>query len=396
MLAWGRFGIDREIGFACGLTAVACAASYGGLFSHAYPGDTSVYQGYGSALVQHGRIPYHDFYDEYPPGSVPVFALPALVWNAHYLILFKLWMTACAVGFTGCAGWICRRLGLGLLRLLPIVLAPLVMGPVFLNRYDPLAALLVSVALVAVLRGREATTGALLGIGTAVKLYPVVLLPIFARRAGSLRRAGVAYVVAAAVLVLPFFAIAPGGVGYSLWTQLRRHLQIESLGASILLAGSKLGIHHVNWIRGKPGSIDLGGGTANVVAGVSSLGSLALVGLVAWAYWRASDSDERLVTAAAAAIAAFTIFGKVLSPQYLTWLVPLVPLAAGRRGLWAAGTLLVALALSMPEYLFWGRHGVEEQNWTVWLLLLRNGLLVAVFSLLYSQLRQGERIAKAS
>src|SRR6202041_1485959 len=117
---------------------------------------------------------------------------------------------ACAVGFTGCAGWICRRLGLGLLRLLPIVLAPLVMGPVFLNRYDPLAALLVSVALVAVLRGREATTGALLGIGTAVTLYPVVLLPIFARRAGSLRRAGVAYLLAGAVLVLPFFAIAPG------------------------------------------------------------------------------------------------------------------------------------------------------------------------------------------
>jgi len=133
-----------------------------------------------------------------------------------------------------------------------------------------------------------------------------------------------------------------------------------------------------------------------VVAGVSSVGSLALVLLVAWSYWRAADSDEQLVTACAAAIAAFTIFGKVLSPQYLTWLVPLVPLAAGRRGLWAAATLLLALALSMPEYLFWGRHGVERQNWTVWLLLLRNGLLVAVFWLLYTQLRQGERIAKGS
>jgi hypothetical protein len=394
MLAWGRLGIDREIGFACGLTALACAAAYGGLFSHAYPGDTSVYQGYGSALVQHGRFPDHDFYDEYPPGSVPVFALPALVWNAHYLILFKLWMTGCAVGFTGCAGWVCRRLGLGLARLVPVVLAPLALGPVFLNRYDPLAALLVSVALVVALRARDRTTGALLGIGTALKLYPAVLLPIFARRFRSLGRAAVAFLLAGAVLVLPFLAIAPGGVGYSLLTQIRRHLQIESLGASILLAGSKLGIHHVNWIRGKPGSIDLGGAAANVVAAASSVGSLALVVAVAWAYWRAADSDERLVTAAAAAIAAFTIFGKVLSPQYLTWLVPLVPFAAGRRGLWAAGTLLLALALSMPEYLFWGRHGVERQNWTVWLLLFRNALLVAVFWLLYSQLRQGERIAK--
>ena len=282
------------------------------------------------------------------------------------------------------------------MRLAPIVLAPVAMGPVFLNRYDPIAALIVSVALVAVLRGKERTSGALLGVGTAMKLYPAVLLPIFARRAGSLRRAGAAYLVAAAVLVLPFFAIAPGGVGYSLWTQLRRHLQIESLGASILLVGSNLGLHHVNWIKGKPGSIDLGGGTANAVAAISSVASIALVLLVAWAYWRAADSDARLVTATASAIAAFTVFGKVLSPQYLTWLVPLVPLTAGRRGLWATGSFLVALALSMPEYLFWGRHGVEHQNWTVYLLLFRDGLLVAVFWLLYSELRHGVRNAKAS
>ena len=77
---------------------MACAAAYGGLFSHAYPGDTSVYADYGRALVEHGRIPYRDFYDEYPPGSVPVFALPAIVWNAHYVLLFKLWMTAARSG----------------------------------------------------------------------------------------------------------------------------------------------------------------------------------------------------------------------------------------------------------------------------------------------------------
>ena len=132
--------------------------------------------------------------------------------------------------------------------------------------------------------------------------------------------------------------LAPGGVGYSFWTQLKRHLQIESLGSSILLAGSKLGIHHVHWIRGKPGSIDLGGRLPDVVGGLSSLLSIALVLLVARAYWQGRDDDRRLVTAWAAAIAAFTIFGKVLSPQYLTWLVPVIPLAAGRKGLYAAGT----------------------------------------------------------
>ena len=135
-----------------------------------------------------------------------------------------------------------------------------------------------------------------------------------------------------AVLVLPFFALAPGGVGYSLWTQLKRHLQIESLGSSILLAGSKLGLHHEGWIKGKPGSIDLGGGAANVVGVLSAVVAVALVLVVARDFWRGPDDDARLVTAFAAAVTAFVVFGKVLSPQYLTWLVPLVPLVAGPQG----------------------------------------------------------------
>jgi hypothetical protein len=190
------------------------------------------------------------------------------------------------------------------------------------------------------------------------------------------------------VLVLPFFAIAPGGVGFSLWSQAKRHLQIESLGSSLLLAGSKLGVHEVDWTAGKPGSVDLAGSTADVVAMLSSILAVGLVLLVAVTYWRGPDDDARLVTAWAAAVTAFTVFGKVLSPQYMTWLVPLVPLAAGRKGLYAAGTLLAALALTQPEYIV-DKHGLQEQNWAVWALLLRNGFLVATFALLYAQLREG-------
>lgn len=387
-----RLSIDAGMVGACGLMVVACAAAYGGLFSHAYPGDTLTYAGYGRELVEDGLIPYRDFFSEYPPGTVPVFALPALLWNAHYVLLFKLWMAACAVGFTACSVWVLRRLGLGRARLAPIVLAPLLMGPVFLNRYDPLAAFLVSLALVALLRSQERTTGSMLGIGAAMKLYPAVLLPLVARRAALRGRAGKAFAVAVAVLVLPFLVLGPGGVRYSMQVQLGRQLQIESLGSSILLAFSKLGIHHVQWVEGQlnqPGSINLGGGLPNAVGALSSLVAVGLVALVALVYWRGPDDDARLVTAFAATIAGFTVFGKVLSPQYLTWLVPLVPLVAGRRGLWAAGTFVAALALSMPEYLFWGRHGLENQNWTVWLLLARNGLLVATFCLLYSELGRG-------
>jgi uncharacterized membrane protein len=303
------------------------------------------------------------------------------------VLVFKLLMTACGVGFTLCSASLVSRLELSPWRLAPIVLAPVCMGPVFLNRYDPVAALLTALALVALLRRQERVTGALLGAGTAIKLYPVVLLPIAARRVRSFAGAGGAYLLTGAVFVLPFFLLAPGGVGYSLWTQLRRHLQIESLGASILLVVSKLGIHHVGWIDGKPGSIDLGGLTADTVGVVSSVVSVVAVLLVAWAFWKGVDSDARLVTAWAAVLTGFVVFGKVLSPQYLTWLVPFVPLAAGRKGRYAAVVFLGVLALSQLEYLA-DRFGLRRQDWSVWVLLVRNAGLVATFVLLFLQLRE--------
>ncbi len=376
---------DRTAVVASGLFVLSCAVAYGGLFSHAYPGDVGSYANYGRALVLHGRIPYRDFYDEYPPGSVAVFALPALIWNAHYVLVFKLLMTACGVGCVICSASIVSRLGLSRLRLAPIVLAPVFMGPVFLNRYDPLPAFLTVLALVLLLRGREQATGVLLGAGTAIKLYPAVVVPIALRRIRSLRRAGAAYVITIAVLVLPFFLLAPGGVGFSLWSQIRRHLQTESLGASFLLAGSKLGIHHEQWIAGKPGSVDLGGRLADSVGVLASLLAVALVLVVAWVFWRGPDDDARHVTAWAAAITAFVVFGKVLSPQYLTWLVPLVPLASGRRGRAACIVFFVVLSITQLEYLY-HRDGLENQDSTVWVLLVRNLGLVAVFALLLAEL----------
>jgi hypothetical protein len=368
------------------LFVLACSVTSGGLFSHSRPGDTNRYAQIGRELVHHGQIPYRDFYDEYPPGSVPVFALPVLIWDAHYVLVFKLLMTACGIGFVVCSTWILHRLQLSYWRLAPVVLAPPLMGSVFLNRYDPVPALTCILALVALLCSRERTTGALLGIGTALKIYPAVAMALVLRRARRLSGAPAAFVVALGVLCLPFFALAPGGVGYSLKTQLDRHLQVESLGSSILLAFSKLGIHRVGLVNGKPGSIDVGGSLADVVGTFSSVVAVLVVLLVAWEYWRGTDTDVRLVTAWAAAVVGFTVFGKVFSPQYLTWLLPLVPLAAGRRGLYAAGTFLVALALTQPER-FLGDKGFPEQNWTVWLLLCRNALLVATFAFLYFSLR---------
>jgi len=67
----------------------------------------------------------------------------------------------------------------------------------------------------------------------------------------------------------------------------------------------------------------------------------------------------------------------VLSPQFLIWLVPLVPLVAGRVGVAAAaflGAALVTTHLWFPRG-YWDMVALE---WEGWLVLARNLVLVAL------------------
>ena len=71
-------------------------------------------------------------------------------------------------------------------------------------------------------------------------------------------------------------------------------------------------------------------------------------------------------------------FNRVLSPQYIVWLVPLVPLVAGRAGVVASGLLLAAAGVTETWFpgRFWHLVAVSPVSWFA---LLRNLLLVGVF-----------------
>ena len=84
----------------------------------------------------------------------------------------------------------------------------------------------------------------------------------------------------------------------------------------------------------------------------------------------------------AACVCAFVAFGKILSPQFLIWLVPVVALVHGRRGI-AAAALFAAAAVNT---LFWfpGRYFTDYVYvpHLAWLVLVRNLTLVAAFAVL--------------
>ena len=93
---------------------------------------------------------------------------------------------------------------------------------------------------------------------------------------------------------------------------------------------------------------------------------------------------------------AFVAFGKVLSPQFLIWLIPAVPLVRGRRGLWASALLLVALVLTQIWFPFrYFRLSLDFEAGLSWVLLGRDLVLVALAVLLAwpSHTRRHARVA---
>jgi hypothetical protein len=355
--------------------------------------DVPVYQRYGDA-IERGSVPYRDFRLEYPPGALAAFALPSLVTEGarSYARAFALEMTllgllaiaACfaALRSLGIHGW---RLAAGLA---PLALAPVLLGPLLLTRFDLYPAALTAAAVALLVAGRDRLGAGVLGAAIAVKLYPAVLLPLAAawtwRRRGrreALVGLGVCVGVAALVF-LPFFVLAPDGVVWSVRRQLDRPLQIESLGAAVLIA-----LHHV---AGMPlawasshGSQNLTGTVADVAAAVTTVLQLAALGFIWWRFARISTVNAAtFVEACAAAVVAFVALGKVLSPQFLVWLLPLVGLLVWRR-VWPALVLLaVACALTRGWFpdrywrLVFGFDGVAS-----WLVLLRDGVLVVLLAL---------------
>jgi hypothetical protein len=353
--------------------------------------DTPVYEKYGDAMAR-GEVPYRDFSVEYPPGALPVFVLPALgnEGDVHaYRGAFEALMLACGLTLL-----IALAFALTALRVPPPTLfgalalaavAPLLLGSVVLSRFDLWPAALTAAALAALLSGRFRIGHGLLGAGVLVKLWPGVLLPLALAhvwRTRGRREALVCLGVAVAVIavvVLPFFVLAPHGVSTSVERQLSRPLQIESLGAALMVATHHLFGTGVTMVSSR-GSQNISGTAANVVGWLQTVVQLGVLVVLWITFARRRRTREELVQFAAAAVVAFVALGKVVSPQFMIWLIPFVPLV--RR--WNAAALFVAaLVLTQawfPQH-YWS-YALHFDETASWLVLARDVVLVALLGVL--------------
>jgi hypothetical protein len=358
--------------------------------------DIPVYAFYGTA-IEEGAVPYRDISPEYPPGALPAFVVPAVLSEDEegFRNVFEGLMALFGVATVLLAAVVLRGLGasrartLGALAL--VAAFPLLLGSVVLTRFDLYPTAFVVAALAALVHRRDRLGFALLGAAVAVKLYPAVLVPValgyVSRRRGR-REALVCLGLSVGVVALaflPFLVVAPDGVAHSLGRQLSRPLQIESLGSALYLA-----VHHLVGLevemRSGHGSQNLHATGTAVTAVVLSL---AQIGVLAWIWLRRPATSEELVRWSAAALVAFVALGKVLSPQFLIWLAPVVPLVGGVRGLRASA--LLAAALVLTQLWFPSRYwdlARELDPLPSTLVLVRDLFLVAILVVLVRDWRR--------
>jgi len=371
----------------------ACAVPDGGLFRAERFRDVHLYQGFADAVFD-GRVPYRDFFMEYPPAALAVFLPPAAFGSSHYNAAFKCLMALCGIATLLLLAFLLVRLGVSTVRLWAAVvlfaLSPLALGPISLNTYDAWPALLTVAALLLLLARQDVAAFALLGAAFAAKVYPVVLIPPAAilvwrtRGREPASRALAASAGVAALIILPFLIVAPHGLAQSFRAQAARSLQVESLGGSLLAVGVRLGLYSATVVHrsGHAISYDLVGSLPETLAVLSSVAQVLAVISVAFLYLRGRDDPRRLLLAFAAAIAGFLAFTRFFSPQYLLWLVPFVLL------LELAAWVLTAAALVLAQVWFFHYRDVFALGGYVWLVFVRDLVVVALFALALVRLRR--------
>jgi uncharacterized membrane protein len=382
------------------LAAVALVAGVWGILHVGWYGrgqivDYGVYQHYGDSM-RAGAVPYRDFKLEYPPGALPVFVIPSWLERFNYQYMFQLLMAICLVvvvlSVLRIAGWEAALLA---------GLAPLALGSVTLSRFDLWPAALTAAALAMLVSERFAAAAVLLGTAFAAKLWPAVLVPFvivwLVRNHGPrlAARWSTGLVAVAAAWFLPFTVLSPAGVGHAFHEQLGRPVQLESLAGAVLIAIHDLfgtPIHRIDSF----GSQNLDGWGTHAAATITTVaGALALVAV--WLLFvRGFATTTDLLTSCAAVVATLLAFGKVFSPQFLIWLIPLVVIARGARGQVAIPIFFATLVLTQlwfPHH-YWDLANGFARPQTLELLARDFGVLLLAVVLAWPRRSEDELLGE--
>src|SRR5271165_737264 len=357
------------------------------------------YYDYASEALS-GKIPYCDFPFEYPLLSYPLFLIPRLLVSdfESYRFAFMgemfLFDVAAIVliarhgGPSAGTGTVARRLGW--YTLYCFLLAPLVIG-----RFELAPMVLAFAATCWWFSGRAIRGGITAGLGTLMKIFPgVVAAPALVWEASRFRntraRGMIAFLGTLAAGVAAWFWLGGSRAIESLGYHTQRGLEVESLyGGALFLVGTIAGTR-VPWVYNYDAFHVVPEWGARLVLFALPLQAAALL-VVMWRFRRSGMAD--LLRYSAAAVLAFIVFCKVLSPQYLIWPCPFMAALDGRTGSTARRIFLLACVTAAMFYPGPGYAMVlEHQAGAIVLLNLRNTLLLLLLAALLYDPKAGPAI----
>ena len=361
--------------------------------------DLTVYHGYVSRAAT-GEVPYRDFAIEYPPLAWWTMALPG---SADYLVYQRRFRGAMfaleTIGGALFAGLLWRRRNLAAVGLAAYLAATTALAPVLYDRLDVGLLFLLMLWAYCWQRGLGGAPSwmvlsyAVLGLGVAFKLTPILVVPVllateltggwqlgrFAKHVGALL---------AGVLLpfIPYYSTAGTGTLAFLQYHAERGIEIESFFANALWALSHVGLPIA--VEYRFTSFELTSRLSEPLALLSTVLMIAVplsLAIRAIGMGRLYDGQTGY-RYACFLFPAMLPFGKVLSPQYFVWAIPMILLlgaevTASRRTFAILCALVIAMAVLTTAVYPLGFGALRALRPDAWLVLTaRNALLAGVIA----------------
>ena len=390
----------RTAGFALGLLCLSWAVVlWVEPWSDERVSDLYVYRQF-AATVLDGAVPYRDAFLEYPPLAAPILVLPGLAGTGEeaYRLAFAAMALVLAAIVLLLTGALAARTGGEPRRAMVAAgLAPLLCGAMIRTHFDLAPVAITLAALLLLCTGRPRGGLALLGVGVMTKGFPLVVAPValaWLVARGSRRAAlqgGLALALVVAGLSVVALAASPSGAADAVTYHVERPVQVESVPAGVLLVLDGVGAGEALPVKSHR-SDGLEHPAAGILGGAFAVALLLTVLLAAWTGARGAPPDERrLVLASLTAVAAFAVLGKVVSPQFLIWVVPLGALALAWRMHALAALCAAAAALTLAEFPSRYFDVVEREPLALGLVTARNVVLLCVVALAIRTLSSASR-----
>lgn len=368
---------------------------------HLRSDSDSFYYSRAKYFLEHGNLTSLG-YNEYQPGAVMFFlalSLPLVVANNHDVYLTTLF--GINIGLICLLAYFIWRATGHIANVWVLGAIVLFAGPIVLYRFDLFVSLLVIGAIMLWQRAKHNWAAFLLGVATATKIYPVLLVPYAlilgyqkqGWRAVAKQAASFAAGLAAIILIyMAAFQVSLLQILTDLNINAQKPVHAESVWASLLTIGSKVITGH--YVTGQGAFGIFGIASQHIIGGLEFYNYFWLVALALCYLWLArlpASSRRWDIKTSIVIILIFLVFSKILAPQYSLWFMLLFPLLripqqgkAQRR--WLIDFWLILLVAFLSQYIYPLRYNEllggfftnGSSTGIFWLLAARNFILVGL------------------